>query len=121
MEMRTNRKQKFIFALLTILARGWGWGRRDITRVNAQTAFFVDVAVAHGDHDGVSGDIHHNYIEDLEADAQVGDGDNVEAAGTHGESLEEAVEDAEAGGKVGDGGIVEVEQFEGEPVDAVED
>lgn len=32
--------------------------------VDAKTAFFVDVAVAHGDDDGVDGDVHHDYVED---------------------------------------------------------
>lgn len=74
-----------------------GVGVRGIIGVNSKTAFFVDIAVAHGDDYGIGGDVHHYYVEDKETDTEVGDGDDVEAAGAHGEGLEEAVDGAGAG------------------------
>ncbi len=66
----------------------WCWWRGEggfgdgggVVGVDAQGALFVDVGVAHGYYDGVDGDVHHDYVEDEEANAHVGDGDDVEAA-----------------------------------------
>lgn len=78
MEFRAVRVRNIVFGLL---------------RVDAETAFFIDVTVAHGDDDGVDGNIHHYYVEDEEANAEVGDGDNVKAARADGKSLKEAIDD----------------------------
>jgi len=75
--------------------------------------------VAHGYYDRVDGDIHHDYVEDLKADTEGRDVDDVEAAGAHGERLEESVEDAVVGGDGFCGWVANVEEFEGGPVDAV--
>ena len=47
--------------------------------------------MAHGDDHWVDGYVHHDHVEDLEANAEVGDGDNVEASRADGESLEKTV------------------------------
>lgn len=113
---------------------------------DAEAALFVHVGVAHGDDDGVGGYVHHDYVEELQAYAQVGDGDDVEAAGADGEGLEEAVGAFDEGGKDRDFRIADlfgrlvgflggkrsyglcgeelwcayIEDFKGGPVDAVE-
>lgn len=97
-----------------ILGLGWGGG------VDPQTAFFVDVGVAHGDDNGVHGDIHHDNIQDLQADAKARDADDVEAAGADGDGLEEAVQDPEVRWYGGCGRVSDVEELEGYPIDAVE-
>lgn len=58
-----------------------------VVSVDAKAAFFVDVAIAHGDDDGVDGDVHHNYVEDEQADAELADGNYVESLASDGESL----------------------------------
>ena len=69
-----------------------------IVGVDAEGALFVDVGIAHGDDDGVDADVHHDYVEDQQADAQAGDCDDVEATTADGEGLEETVNGASAVG-----------------------
>jgi hypothetical protein len=52
----------------------FGWR---VVGVDSQTAFFIDVGVAHGYYDGVDGDVHHYYVEELEAYTEGGDGDDL--------------------------------------------
>lgn len=88
--------------------------------IDPQRAFFVDVGVAHGDGDRVDRYVHHDYVEDLYADAEGGDEYDVEATQVHGQGLEEPVEDAVVGGDGFDGGVADVDEFEGDPVGDVE-
>jgi len=74
----------------------------------------------HGDHYGVHGDVHHDNVEHLQANAEVSNSNNVEASGADGEGLEEAIEDTESGREACHGGVVQVEELKGKPVDAVE-
>jgi hypothetical protein len=48
--------------------------RRRIIAINSETTFFVDIGVTHGYYDGVDGDVHHDYVEELETYTQRGDG-----------------------------------------------
>ena len=118
--------------------------RGRVVGVDAEGALLVDVAVAHRDDDRVHADVHHDDVEDEQADAEVGNGDDVEAAGADGEGLEEAGQGAGAGVEGCDCGVADlvrsgcllawgfgesrrragesyVEDFVGDPVDAVED
>ncbi len=70
----------------------WRFGvRLRVVGIDAQGSFFIDIGITHGDDDWIDRDVHHNHIEDEEANAKVGDGDNIEATRADGESLEKAV------------------------------
>ena len=81
-----------------------GW----VVGVDAEGALLVDVGVAHGDDYGVDGDVHHEDVENEEADAELGDVDDIEAAGADCEGLEEAIEDAEVGWDAVEGVIADL-------------
>jgi hypothetical protein len=84
---------------------GVGYG---VLSVDTERTLFVDVGVAHGYHDGVHGNVHHDYVEHLQPDAEAGNRNYVEAAGAYRDGLEEAVQDAEAGGDCFDGFVAYV-------------
>ena len=69
-----------------------------VVSIDAQASLFVDVGVAHRYEDRVSGDVHHDYIEDQETNAETGYGHHVEPTTTDGERLEETAKSTSAGG-----------------------
>lgn len=79
--------------------------QRRIVRIDAQTPFLIYVGVAHGDDDRVDGNIHHDHIENLQADANGGDEHHIEAAGTDCDGLEESGEGLNTRAEIGDGMI----------------
>lgn len=65
--------------------------RPGVVGIYTKRPFFVYVGVTHSDDDGIDGNIHHDHVEDEEANAKTSNGNNIEAARTDSESLEEAV------------------------------
>lgn len=52
--------------------------------IDSETAFFVDVGVSHRDDYRVHADVHHQDVQDEEANAEVGNRDDVEASAADG-------------------------------------
>jgi len=50
-----------------------------VVGIYAEATFFVDVRVAHCDHNGVDGNIHHKNIEDLNSNPKVCDGHDIKS------------------------------------------
>jgi hypothetical protein len=50
-----------------------------VVSIDAEAPFFVDVRVAHCNHNGVGGNIHHEDIDDLGSDAKVCYGHNIKS------------------------------------------
>ena len=70
--------------------------RVGVVGIDAQASLFVDVGVAHCYEDRVCGDVHHDYVEDQEANAETGYGYDVESTTAYGERLEETVKSTSA-------------------------
>ena len=90
-----------------------------IVCVDPKTSFFVNIRVTHRNHDRVHTNIHHNHIENLKADPQRCDIDDVESSRAHGEGLEQPIKNSEMGWDCFHGWVPDIENFEGGPVYAV--
>src|SRR5688572_627759 len=53
-----------------------------VVAVDAERALFVDIGCAHGDDDWVDGNIHHDEVDDLHGNVQVGKWEDDEACGS---------------------------------------